>query len=99
MNLTNRWMNDPNYLAQVGHFLFGLALVFVLGVFFGEHAAVLTLAIGSLVSAVKEFGYDARYEIPAQTWKDNLTDFAFYLLGGGAGLGLFLLALHVRGAR
>ena len=76
-------MNDPQYLAQVGHFLGGGSILLVACVFLGAHAAI------------KEFWYDMHYELPKQTWGDSAMDFTFYLLGACAGFGLVALAHHL----
>ncbi len=87
------WMSSPQYLAQVGHFLGGLALVFVFGVFLGPLAMWLTLGVGLGVAAFKEFVFDTASWGEGDSWSDSAMDFAFYLLGGLAGMGLFLWAV------
>lgn len=89
------WESNPQYLAQVGHFLGGLTVVFVVGAFFGHEAMWEALGIGLVTAAAKEFISDL---LPApygegDSFKDSLMDFAFYVLGGLAGMGLFLLAV------
>jgi uncharacterized membrane protein YphA (DoxX/SURF4 family) len=79
-------MNDPTFLAQAGHTLAGILLVFGACVFAG--LARWPEAFGTLVlwATVKEFWYDARYELPKQTLKDNLLDWLFYMIGGVLGV-------------
>ena len=86
MDLHNKWMNDPDVLAQIGHILGGYAVVFTAAAFTQEWP----YWAGALMAyaALKEFWYDANYEIPKQTWQDNLLDFCMY--GVGAGLGVFV---------
>lgn len=88
----NTWMNDPQYLAQVGHFLGGACLVMLVAIFAGVRAVPLALALGVGAAALKEFWY---YDLPTQTWKDSGQDFLFYVLGGGVGAALAALAHHL----
>src|SRR6185436_17857583 len=64
----NSWMNNPQYLAQVGH-SFGAAFVMVVaGLFGGMFAAWIALPIIVVAALIKEFWYDATYELPKQTF-------------------------------
>jgi hypothetical protein len=90
----NKWMNNPQYLAQVGHTLGGLAVIFALRVFFGPVGMWIGLVLGVALAAGKEFWYDMKYELPVQTWWASIMDFAFYMLGAAAGYGLGELAAH-----
>jgi hypothetical protein len=87
------WMSNDQYLAQVGHFLGGLAIVFVAGAFGGHAVMWWVLGIGLALAAAKEFIFDTASWGEGDSWSDSLMDFAFYLLGGLAGMGLFLLAV------
>lgn len=87
------WMSNPQYLAQVGHFLGGLSVVFVLGAFGGHTVMWVTLGLGLFVAALKEFVFDTASWGEGDSWSDSAMDFAFYLLGGLLGMGLFLLAV------
>lgn len=91
-------MSAPQYLAQVGHFLGGALAVFVASVFWGEHGALLALAIGAGVAALKEFVLDTSLLGfgEGDSWSDSLMDFSFYVIGGAAGFGLFVLAVYGR---
>jgi hypothetical protein len=90
----NSWMNNPQFLAQIGHVLFG-CLVMVLAAFFGGTKATwIALPIMVVFALIKEFWYDATYELPKQTFADNAMDFGFYCLGTGVGLGLACLKLY-----
>lgn len=93
----NTWMNNPQYLAQVGHFLGGGSLMLLITLFSGNiNYTWMVFEVGVVAAAIKEFWYDANYEIPKQTWQDNVMDFSFYVLGGGVGVGLsyWALSLH-----
>ncbi len=89
----NRWMNDPRYLAQIGHTLGGYAIVLTAFLFFGRPSLLFSLPAIVVAAALKEFWYDARYELPKQTAFDNWLDFGFYLVGAGLGSAACLLRL------
>lgn len=109
--MSDTWENNPQYLAQVGHTLGGFgALVTTCMVSLAvllrapiaplmfaacEHNCLIVLVVGVAAAAVKEFWYDARYELPKQSFGDNLMDFSFYCLGGFVGLGFDLVTLHL----
>ena len=89
------WENNSQYLAQVGHFLGGGSIVILVAIFLG-YAWLPYAMLGVLIAAaIKEFVYDAHYELPKQTFGDNLMDFAFYQLGSLVGAGLMMLAHHL----
>lgn len=94
-------MNNPQYLAQVGH-LFGAGFVLAvtgmlsLALGAGWPPVLIVLAVGVSAAAVKEFWYDMVYELPRQTLADSAVDFAFYLLGALLGVGVFALATALR---
>ena len=92
----NTWMNNPQYLAQVGHFLGGASLIMLMALI-GWNIQYVWIAflLGSICAGIKEFWYDANYELPKQTWQDNLMDFSFYEIGGGVGTGLTYLAFSL----
>jgi hypothetical protein len=79
----NGWMNNPNVLAQFGHAGIPYGALLTLD-HYHRNLVFLILSIGIIVFAgIKEFYYDARYEVPKQSFTNNLTDFAFYCLGVG----------------
>jgi len=83
------WMSNPQYLAQVGHFLGGVALIVIAALLSTDaHAGVLpiliTLGVGIVVAALKEFWFDIKFE--KDSWPDSIMDFCFYMLGGGVGM-------------
>jgi hypothetical protein len=90
----NKWMNDPQYLAQFGHTLGGFVVIFAARVFFGAFGMWIGLILGLILVVGKEFWYDMKYELPAQTWWASIMDFIFYVLGAGIGYGLANLAVH-----
>lgn len=91
--LTNSWMNNANVLAQIGHVLFGYALMLTVAYFSNTSFMYLGIFAGALIvyAALKEFWYDANYELPKQTWKDNLLDFSMYMLGLLVGFGIAMI--------
>jgi hypothetical protein len=95
MAYVNRWMNDPQYLAQVGHLLGGAIVVLVAAIFFGARGVEVALGVGIAAAAIKEFWFDVHYEAPKQSWGDSAMDFAFYVIGGLVGLLIAILALHL----
>lgn len=88
-------MSDPQYLAQVGHFLGGAWVVFLAGLFGGSGVLAVAFAVGVVVAALKEFVFDVASWGEGDSWSDSAVDFAFYALGGGAGSAVFLLAAHL----
>lgn len=82
MDLTNVWMNDSTVLAQFGHVLGAYAIVITADYF--THKRWVAWTFGGLMmlyAFFKEFWFDANFEIPHQTFKDNMLDFSMYLLG------------------
>lgn len=49
-----------------------------------------------LYAGLKEFWYDANYELPRQTALDNWTDFSFYMLGLVLGAAIVFVRLRRR---
>lgn len=64
---------NPAFVALNAHCWFAFAVVRTLGAW----ALVPVL----LLAAIKEFWFDATYEVPKQTFWDNATDFGGYALG------------------
>jgi hypothetical protein len=89
------WMSNPQYLAQVGHF-FGAYFVISIPatiVMLLEAPTWYTYAwfgIGVAAASYKEFVFDTSLFGVGEgdSWSDSLMDWAFYMLGGGIGLGL-----------
>lgn len=92
IDLTNKWMNDPKVLAQFGHFFGAYSIVMTAHHIFGKLITMAVIAALIVYAAIKEFWYDAKYEIPTQSVWDNLLDFTFYVLGMiVSGLVVFIL--------
>ncbi len=94
---TNSWMNNAQYLAQIGHTLGGAWLVALPVIFLGFAPAWwIAWGVLALATGIKEFWYDARYERdPVQTWQDNLMDFTFYQAGALLVTPVLWLAHHL----
>lgn len=88
LDLKNRWMNDANVLAQFAHVGWTFAIVSNVGWLFGNAPCLYTAVGLALYAVVKEWVYDANFEIPAQTWKDNLLDMSMLWLGTSLGLAM-----------
>jgi hypothetical protein len=93
--LANTWMNNPQYLAQLGHSLGACLVMVVAGMFGGMFAAWIALPSIVVAALIKEYWYDATYEVPTQTFADNTMDFGFFCLGAGVGLGIDCLKFYV----
>lgn len=93
------WETNPQYLAQVGH-AFGGAFAILTTTLFSVvlHAGwlpiLVTLGVGVLAAAVKEFVLDL---LPPES--DSLVnsamDFGFYMLGAAVAMGEAALAMHL----
>lgn len=90
-SLVNTWMNNTYFLATSAHIFFGLSTVETAFLGWGTRGEY--IACGSLIfmAAVKEFWYDAAFELPKQTLIDNIIDFTGYMVG--IGLGVLLIKL------
>lgn len=83
--LTNTWMNNVDYLAAMAHvgwaclIILGTALIASLNVHW-----MVGMSIGMVLFAgLKEYVYDANFELPKQTFADNTEDFVAYVVGVG----------------
>jgi hypothetical protein len=76
----NSWMASQSFDTQCAHVLAGYSVIMTARLFWPRHVR-LTAFIAVLTAGLKEFFYDARYELPRQTWKDNTLDFSMYCLG------------------
>ena len=93
MKLSFKWMSDPQYLAQVGHFFGAYSVAFTGGIFF-PHALV-WIVLGALaLASVKEFVFDVASWGEGDSWRDSAEDFAFY--AGGAILAVLITILRTR---
>jgi len=81
MNLTNKWMNDPTFLAQSAHFFGAVSIIMTAAHFFGKTGGFITAGIFTLAALIKEFWYDLKFELPKQSFGDSALDFTFYMIG------------------
>ena len=75
---------DPQFVAFNAHWGFAFFAV-VVAQKYGFNAVGVATGI-VLTAAVKEFWFDARYEVPKQTFADNLEDFFGYFIGATMGV-------------
>jgi hypothetical protein len=83
MDLTNKWMNDPTFLAQSAHFFGAMATIMTVAHFTGRTGGLITAGVFTAAAIVKEFWYDLKYELPKQSFADSFLDFTFYMVGVG----------------
>lgn len=74
---------NPTFIAFQAHCWFAFSVVSTCGRY--------SVPVVLVSAALKEFWFDAKYEVPAQTWKDNTLDFAGYTTGALLALSLYLL--------
>lgn len=90
------FMNEVNYLAAMGHI--GWACLIVLSTALMTSCNMrwcLGISAGMTIFAgCKEYLYDANFERPKQTFKDNTQDFVGYLGGIGLAWAVILIHLH-----
>jgi hypothetical protein len=82
-----RWTDNPNFNAQVAHFGVGYAV----GVTTFARTSLASVRVGVTLgflayALLKEFWYDAIYELPPQSPANNFEDFLFYLVGLSVGM-------------
>lgn len=82
-------MNNPDFLAQAAHSGWACAIVLIANLLGGTWACLIVAALMVGYAAVKEFWFDANFEIPKQTAADNWEDFAGYM--GGLVFGLLVV--------
>lgn len=94
--LTNSWMNSVTYLAAMAHIGWAALIVLATAVLSNVHIATCAYVSGGMIvfGLVKEYVYDANFEIPRQTWKNNTGDFAGYV--GGVALAWAIILIHHR---
>ncbi len=85
--LSNDWMTNDDVKGKTAHALAGYAVMVTAGflakgVFF--HLTVWALLF--VYTIFKEFLYDAKYEVPPQTFAGGLIDFKWYHIGAAVGM-------------
>jgi hypothetical protein len=94
------WMSNPQYLAQIGHFLGAAGLIVTAALFSftqgaGWEPVWITLGIGVTAATFKEFLFDVSSWGEGDSWSDSIMDWSFYMLGGGVGMCLAAWANHL----
>lgn len=87
------WMSNPQYLAQIGHTLGGYGLISTATLFSFARGAdwwpiLIVLGVGIAAATFKEFVFDVSSWGEGDSWSDSIMDWAFYMLGGGLGMGI-----------
>ncbi len=84
----NWWNASPYILTFNVHAWFSCTLVYHASIAMHRHfhlrllyCAIAVLVLWILVTAWKEFWFDLRYEVPAQTVADSTADFIGYRIG------------------
>ena len=70
---------NPYWIAANAHFWFTCSIMMLV------HGNLWVLGALVVAAACKEFVFDAKYEVPAQSAFDNWTDFAGYVAGAIVG--------------
>ena len=86
-------MIDPktfNFVAQMSHIFFGSTLTLATVLFWNPHGLFYLLPAYAIITGIKEFYWDQKYE-DADTRGSNLLDFSLSQLGEYVSLGLYLL--------
>jgi hypothetical protein len=91
----SNFMNEVQFLANMGHFAWAFGIVLTTAYLSNSNYRALDIVsvAGIALAAAKEFLYDANFELPKQTFKDNMTDFVGYVLGIAAAW--VVIGLHV----
>ena len=94
------WMSDPQYLAQVAHFLGAGGVALLAALFSMARRAswrpiIWTVVVGIPIAAFKEFVFDLAMWGEGDTLADSGMDFSFYMLGAAVGLGLVAWAMRI----
>ena len=96
IKLTNSWMNSVIYLAAMAHVGWAALLLLSVHILSARSTRADAWASGALLvfAVMKEFVYDANFEIPKQSFKDNAEDFLGYLGGVVLGWAIIEAAAH-----
>jgi hypothetical protein len=88
------FMNEVGFLATMGHIGWACLITLSAALLSNLNMHVCEGVSGGLIglAAIKEYVYDANFERPVQTWKDNTEDFVGYL--GGIALAWFVIMIH-----
>jgi hypothetical protein len=89
-------MNDTTYLAAMAHIGWACLVILataLLSSLSSHRACIYASAVVTGFAFLKEYVYDAHFELPKQTFRDNTQDFCGYL--GGIALAWCILTLRV----
>jgi len=83
-----KWFNtliaSNTFSENMVHVAAGYAAVLTVAHFHGKKPKWSLIFVGA--AAVKEYGYDAHFELPKQSFAENTADFLGYCLGVSLGL-------------
>lgn len=81
-HLSNSWMTNMDYGWFMAHSGWAALIIFASWTLFLQPRVTTYTSVGLVIfAALKEYWYDATYESPKQTFKDNTEDFAGYCVG------------------
>lgn len=97
--LTNEWMNETSFLAPMAHIGWAALIVLSVALLTSTNLKICAVVSAGLVvfAGLKEYVYDANFELPKQTFKDNTEDFVGYLGGLLLAWAVIGLQLYLRG--
>jgi hypothetical protein len=90
--LSNDWMTNDDIKGKTAHALAGYGVMLTAG--YLKKGLLVHLIVWFLLfvyTVVKEFWYDAKYEVPLQTLEGSLTDFKWYHVGAAVGMAVITL--------
>lgn len=90
LNFLRTFQNSPLFANLALHAWAGAFTTFFFGVKYAAHRPFV-VAVAVAVFAFKEFFFDHRYEIPAQSYRDGAQDFYGYMIGIGFAIGAWVL--------
>ena len=90
--LSNDWMTNEDVKGKTAHALAGYGVMMTAG--FLAKGLFFHLTVWGLLFAytlIKEFWYDAKHEVPPQTFEGGLVDFKWYHVGAAIGMAVITI--------
>lgn len=85
--LSNDWMTNEDVKSKTAHALAGYGVMLTTGFLVkGLFVHLFVWGLLFVYTIVKEFWYDAKYEVPPQTFEGGLIDFKWYHVGAAVGM-------------
>jgi hypothetical protein len=85
------FMNSVGFLSTMAHVGWA-ALITLTASLFSLRLCIMVSGALIIFATIKEYYFDATFERPKQSWKDNTQDFLGYL--GGIGLAWVVVMIH-----